>query len=191
MLVFLDIETTGLDVATCSILEIAAIVCEEDGKVADTFHEYINPGFPIPTKIVELTKITNDQVALCRREWEVLGSFNEWLYGYGVTNVVAHNGSFDLRFLRGRSAKYKINTLLNNITLSDTMKMANEAIKMGMLVTKKTPSGRMSKKQVDVAEALDVKYGDGGAHSAIEDTMVLKKVYQKLREMGFYNAERV
>lgn len=47
------------------------------GHVVGQFHELIRPGKPIPMKIVELTGITNAQVADCRSEREVLRDFGE------------------------------------------------------------------------------------------------------------------
>ena len=36
----------------------------------------------------------------------------------------------------------------------------------------------------DVAKVLNIEYGEGGAHSAINDVLVLKTMYFKLKKMG-------
>lgn len=184
MLVFFDLETMGLTENFCSILEIAAICCEDDGRIIDTFHEYINPNRPIPDNIVALTRITDEKVRNCRRERDVLETFVAWMRGMGVDTLVAHNGSFDMRFLRGRSLVCYLDTAyIDTLKLVDTMSIARKLIKAGKFTTEKTPSGRISVKQESIAKALGVEYGDGGAHSAIEDVMVLKQIYYLMEAM--------
>lgn len=183
MIVFLDLETTGLTEQFCSILEVAAICTEDNGDIIDTFHEYINPGKPIPANIVQLTRITDAQVANCRTEREVLDSFITWCMGIGADSYVAHNASFDFRFLRGRSDILHLSHPFNRVNVIDTMATVSALLKAGKLVTERTPSGRSSKRQESVAKALNISYGEGGAHSAAEDTLVLKKMYFKLLEL--------
>lgn len=185
MKVFFDLETMGLNESYCPILEIAAICCEESGEVVDTFHQYINPGRAIPKEIVELTRITDEKVANCLREGAVLKNFLTWLAGLGCTTIVAHNASFDMRFLKGRTMVCGINSnnYLANIEVIDTMKLSREKIKAGKFTTIKTGNGRWSVRQEAVAQALGIEYGAGGAHSAIEDTLVLKEIYFKMKVM--------
>ena len=184
MKVFFDLETMGLSESFCPILEVAAICCDEDGNVVDTFHEYINPNRPIPQNIVDLTRITDDKVRNCRRERDVLESFITWLRGMGIRTIVAHNASFDMRFLRGRSAVCCLDTsYVEGLEVIDTMATARKLVKIGKFTTEKTASGRTSVKQEAVAKALGVEYGAGGAHSAIEDVMVLKQIYYIMEAM--------
>ena len=63
------------------------------------------------------------------------------------------------------------------------MSIARKLIKAGKFTTEKTPGGRVSVKQESIAKALGVEYGDGGAHSAIEDVMVLKQIYYLMEAM--------
>lgn len=184
MIIFFDLETMGLSEAYCPILEIAAICCDDNGEVIDTFHEYINPGRPIPQEIVNLTRITDAKVSGCRREGAVLQDFLVWLKGMGVNTMVAHNASFDMRFLRGRSSVCGISpSFLEHRQIIDTMATARRLIKEGKFTTTKTGNGRWSVKQEAVAKALGVEYGAGGAHSAIEDVLVLKQIYFKMKVM--------
>jgi DNA polymerase-3 subunit alpha (Gram-positive type) len=185
MLVFVDVETTGLSSEFDSLLEIAAVATDEQGNVIDKFHEYINPGRKIPAKIVELTHITDGQVACCRTEWEVLTSFSDWVIGTGCRTMIAHNAPFDMRFLRDRSrVRFLNNTPFDRVNVIDTMAMVGTALKKKLFETKKTPSGRYSKRQEDVAKVLGIEYGEGGAHSAINDVLVLRTLYFKLKNMG-------
>jgi DNA polymerase-3 subunit epsilon len=60
--VIFDLETTGTDIAKARIIEIGAIRISPDGKV-DKVERLVNPGIPIPKEVVELTGITDADVA--------------------------------------------------------------------------------------------------------------------------------
>ena len=56
-----DLETTGLSPLQCEIIEIAAdLVCQ--GEIQKRFHTYVKPNTLIPTRITELTGITDEMV---------------------------------------------------------------------------------------------------------------------------------
>ena len=60
-LVVLDLETTGVDIATARIIQIAYILAYPDGH-EERDQLFVNPGQPIPAEVVELTHITDDMV---------------------------------------------------------------------------------------------------------------------------------
>ena len=60
-LVVFDLETTGLDIATARIIQISYIIARPDGS-EERGNRFINPGFPIPKEVVELTHITDEMV---------------------------------------------------------------------------------------------------------------------------------
>lgn len=106
---FLDIETTGFSREWCSVLEIAAEIVDDSGKVVSQFHRYIRPYGGVPQKITELTGITNAMVAAEPNERSVLGDFMEFVYGNGVSRIIGHNcKAFDLPFLKARLGRYSI-----------------------------------------------------------------------------------
>ena len=53
----LDVETTGLNTHADEIIEIGAVRIENGAEVA-AFSELVNPGRPVPEKVVEITGIT-------------------------------------------------------------------------------------------------------------------------------------
>ena len=94
--VVLDFETTGLspDYGDRAI-EIGAVRIE-DGKVVDRFQELMNPGRRIDSFIEDYTGITNNMLKDAPPCGEVMHSFADFINDY---NLVAHNASFDKRFL--------------------------------------------------------------------------------------------
>ena len=92
----LDLETTGGSPATDQITEVG-VVKVRGGEVTGTFHTLVNPGMPIPPMITALTGISNAMVADEEPIEVVLPCLLEFL---GDAVLVAHNASFDTRFLQ-------------------------------------------------------------------------------------------
>ena len=94
--VVFDIETTGLSPRNDMITEIGAVKIE-DGVVVDKYSQLINPGRPIPSKIVNITGITDNMVKDKPKIHEILPDFENFIKD---STLVAHNASFDMGFLR-------------------------------------------------------------------------------------------
>jgi DNA polymerase-3 subunit epsilon len=92
----LDLETTGGSPATDRITEVG-VVKVRGGEVTGTFHTLVNPRVPIPPMITALTGISNAMVADREPIEVVLPCLLEFL---GDAVLVAHNASFDTRFLQ-------------------------------------------------------------------------------------------
>jgi DNA polymerase III subunit epsilon len=92
----LDLETTGGSPATDQITEVG-VVKVRGGEVTGTFHTLVNPRMPIPPMITALTGISDAMVANEEPIEVVLPCLLEFL---SDAVLVAHNASFDTRFLR-------------------------------------------------------------------------------------------
>jgi DNA polymerase III subunit epsilon len=92
----LDLETTGGSPATDRITEVG-VVKVRGGEVTGTFHALVNPLRPIPPMISALTGISDAMVANEEPIEVVLPCLLEFL---GDAVLVAHNASFDTRFLQ-------------------------------------------------------------------------------------------
>ena len=103
-LVVFDFETTGLspDLGDRAI-EIGAVLIE-NGRITNRFQQLMNPGMRIPLFIENLTGITNAMVKESRKNAEVMSDFYDFIAG---RNLVAHNASFDERFLRAELRRIK------------------------------------------------------------------------------------
>ena len=94
--IILDFETTGLSPNMGDrAIEIGAVRLE-NGEVKDSFQELMNPGQRIGSFIEEYTGITNKMLADAPPCKEVMDKFADFI---GDANLVAHNASFDKRFL--------------------------------------------------------------------------------------------
>jgi DNA polymerase-3 subunit epsilon len=105
-LIILDFETTGLSPNLGDrAIEIGAVKLE-NGKVVDQFQELMNPGFPVSTFIEDYTGITNKMLRNAAPCEEVMERFSGFIQGQ---NLVAHNASFDKRFLDNELQKISSN----------------------------------------------------------------------------------
>ncbi|MCI6241494.1 MAG: PolC-type DNA polymerase III [Clostridium sp.] len=116
--VVFDIETTGLSPTNNRIIEIGAVRIK-DGKIQDTFSEFINPEVPIPYSITKLTSITDAMVQSAPTIDVILPKFLEYI---GDASVVAHNAAFDTGFIRENAKRLG---LTFDSTIVDTMTLAH------------------------------------------------------------------
>jgi DNA polymerase III subunit epsilon len=93
--VVVDIETTGGWASGDRITEIGAVRIRNHEVVAE-WHSLLNPQRAIPSKIVQLTGITNDMVRHAPLFAEIAESFLEFM---GDSIFVAHNVNFDYGFI--------------------------------------------------------------------------------------------
>lgn len=99
--VVLDFETTGAKCPPCRVTEIGAYRIEK-GKITEKFHTLINPETDIPIFITQLTGITNEMVKTAPKFREIAVDFLSFI---GDAVLVAHNASFDIRFLNHEISK--------------------------------------------------------------------------------------
>ncbi|ASI92222.1 PolC-type DNA polymerase III [Vibrio mediterranei] len=94
--VVLDFETTGLSPNQGDrAIEIGAVKLE-NGTVVDRFQSLMNPGFRVSGFIENYTGISNAMLANAPSCKDVMGEFSTFIQN---SNLVAHNASFDKRFL--------------------------------------------------------------------------------------------
>lgn len=123
-LVVLDFETTGLSPDHGDrAIEIGAVKIV-DGVFVERFQKLMNPGFAISGFISQYTGITNAMLRNAPPCGEVMAEFHEFV---GDHNLVAHNASFDRRFLdaefahlaRSYTGSFSCSMLLSRRLVSD------------------------------------------------------------------------
>jgi DNA polymerase III epsilon subunit family exonuclease len=96
--VVVDLETTGLSAEQCTILEIGAVRIR-GLRAVDTFHTLIDPGTSIPPFITRLTGIDRSMVEGAPPLARAICDFHAWASAVPGAAFVAHNASFDARFV--------------------------------------------------------------------------------------------
>jgi DNA polymerase-3 subunit epsilon len=92
----IDFETTGLSPAMGDRATEVAVVVVDDGKIVDRYQSLMNAGARIPAFIEALTGISNAMIRKAPPAAEVMSALAEFV---GDVPLVAHNASFDSRFL--------------------------------------------------------------------------------------------
>lgn len=101
-IIFFDTETTGLSTKKAKIIQVAGIKYEiGDGKLieGDVLNIYINPGMPLPTKITEITGITDELLSDKPNEEEAFETYIQPFFG-NEPNLCGYNSKrFDVPLL--------------------------------------------------------------------------------------------
>ena len=161
-IIIFDVETTGLSYTKDRLTEIGAVKLR-NLQIVDTFSIMVNPGKPIPPKIVELTGITDQMVANAPGEREAIQQFMEFC-GSEKPVLAAHNARFDTSFIRNACER-------QNISFS--------FVTLDTLILSQVMLPNIAKHKLDsVAKAL--KLGKFDHHRACNDAQMLAKIYVKL-----------
>lgn len=154
----LDFETTGFSPIKNEIIQIGAVKYR-DGEEVDRFERFVEPFYPIPWKITQLTGITNEMVMGAPPIVQSLHELHSFLKG---ETIVAHNASFDMKFLLENFRRYEIDH--ENYKVIDTVKLARKSI-----------TGLPNYKLPTLKYFLGID--DVGSHNAIEDCLVTGELY--------------
>ncbi len=132
--VVLDFETTGLspDMGDRAI-EIGAVLLE-NGRITDRFQKLMNPGVRINSFIENYTGISNAMVKGADSCSSVMKEFAEFIDGH---NMVAHNASFDKKFLDAEMRTARVGyegTFACSMLLARRLYQAAPDHKLGTLV---------------------------------------------------------
>ncbi|RBA23112.1 3'-5' exonuclease [Herminiimonas fonticola] len=100
-LIFVDLETTGANLANDRITEIGIVAVHLDGEV-ERWSSFVNPGQPIPSFIQGLTGISDDMVETAPSFESIADVVHERLAD-GL--FIAHNARFDYGFLHHAFAR--------------------------------------------------------------------------------------
>ena len=95
-LAFIDFETTGLSPESGDrIIEVGIAVLHQ-GRIVDRYQSFVNPQVRIPHEVVALTGIDDAMVRPAPTADQVMHEVMEFV---GKLPLVAHNASFDQRFM--------------------------------------------------------------------------------------------
>ena len=132
--VFVDVETTGLDPDRHEIIELAMVpfTYGKTGQIfsiGEAFHGLREPKEPISPEITAITGITDEMVAGHELDSTAIDAFIE-----SADLVVAHNASFDRRFLENFSPVFEMKPWACSIQQVDWRSEGFEGTRLGYLV---------------------------------------------------------
>jgi DNA polymerase-3 subunit epsilon len=157
--VILDFETTGLspDYGDRAI-EIGAVRIK-DGKITERFQELMHPGMEVDGFIEDYTGITNEMLSDAAPCAEVMDRFADFIED---DNLVAHNASFDKRFLDAE---------LNNISRNYSGQFA-----CSMLLARRVYQDAPNHKLGTLVDHANIP-SDGSYHRALYDSEMTTKLW--------------
>ena len=160
-----DVETTGLSAAQGDrVVELAAVVLDDQFRVVRLFDSLIRPQRRIPAVVTRVHGISDAHVQQAPTFAELLPELMTCLTG--VTHLVAHNATFDLNFLAAEMAYCRL-ALPATFQKICTMQMARKKAV--------APSARLA----SVAAALRIP-SVPNTHRAIVDASITARVLSLL-----------
>lgn len=115
-----DTETTGLDPRDGhKVIEIACVELIDKVKSGNFYHVYINPRREIPAEATNIHGITDEFVKDKPIFDHIAKDFLEFI---GDAKLVAHNASFDIKFLNHELRAVGLNILTNEVV--DSLQLA-------------------------------------------------------------------
>ena len=164
-----DFETTGLNPTTNKIIQAAAVRVK-NGIIVDSFNKLINPHKLVSSNITDLTGITNEMLIDKEDENVVIKEFVNWCSKENVQYFVAHNGMFDVNFLKSSCRR------IGKLTMPIHCLIDSEIIAKAVF-PKGNGDGVDNYKQITLAKHYGIEYD---AHRADEDVMALQKIFELL-----------
>ena len=162
--VVLDLEMTGLSAKTDQIIEIGAVKIK-DNQVIETMECLVNPKRKIPTRVVELTGITDEMVQSGREKDEAIKELLNFIDGQ---IMVGQNVNFDYSFLKQWAINHKRPL---EVEACDTLKIARALL----------PADQ-PKKLENLCQYFGIERCR--AHRALDDALETWQVFEKLKELS-------
>ncbi len=107
-IVVIDLETTGLNVATDRIVQLGGVTMKGGRILEETYNRLVNPGITIDSKIADIHGITNEKVVEKPSYGELHIDFHKFIQD---RIVVGFNVGFDLAMLRNETERLKLKPL--------------------------------------------------------------------------------
>lgn len=161
--VVFDLETTGLSARFDHIIEFGAVKIQQN-SIVDQIQLFIKPPVSVRPFIQDLTNISDETLAGEKSLEDVLPRLLEFI-GDGI--MVAHNASFDLRFMQAACQKCGLPSLDN--TVIDTLDLSRALFRQ-----------RSSYRLGSIARTYKITYAEEVAHRADYDAEVLANVLQAM-----------
>lgn len=117
----IDLETTGIRLSKDKIIEVGLLKVK-DSQIIDTFSCVINPDMPVDDKILELTKISENELENAKRIYEVINHIVDFCEDYVL---LGHNIIFDYSFVKKEANRAELEFEKRGI---DTYKLCKKVL---------------------------------------------------------------
>ena len=174
--IIFDTETTGLDPFTGDkVIEIGCVEMFDKKVTGRTYHQYINPEQKLSQEITNITHITDqdlqDKPVFKDIAQNFLSFISEKPNGIDKNVLVAHNASFDIKFL---NHELKIAGFKNLLSLEviDTLEIAR----------RKFPNQKATLDMLCEKFGISLTERRKEGHGALLDAKILADIFIKLME---------
>ena len=172
--VVIDLETTGFGPSKAEIIEVGALKVI-NGEITDTFQSFIKIEKEVPEVIINLTGITNEDLAREGKELtDVMVSLCEFIE---ENPLIAHNMPFDISFLKVAFDKCclarPVNKTIDTLALAKKMNDNLNSYKLEELV-------KHFELEMTEDDFEEKKYK---LHRSLGDCYMTHLLYQKLMKM--------
>jgi len=162
--VFLDLETTGIDIVKDRIVEIALLKVQLDGSEKELLQR-VNPGIPISPEATRIHGITNEDVAGEPAFKEVAKQLAKFIEGCDLAGY--NSNRFDIPLLAEEFLRADIDIELKKRKFIDVQAIFH----------------KMEKRTLEAAYQFYCKKNLIDAHSALADTRATYEVLQAQLDM--------
>ncbi len=169
-MVFLDVETTGLNSKYHRIIEIFMFKVDPLGEISQ-YYTLINPENKIPLRISQITGLTQKDVENAPHEDQVVTEIHHFI---ADSVLVAHNLNFDLRFLSAMFKRHDCNPLPSGGI--DTLAISRILFPKLCIY----PKGGGSHKLKNLMYHFGLDKAFSNSHRAKDDVLLLVQVYRCL-----------
>lgn len=159
----IDFETTGLSPKHGARAIEIGVVLVSGNQVVDSFSSLMNPQVPVPDQIVKLTRITNAMVSKAPSPRKVMQDVAAFI---GDADLVAHNASFDRRFMEMEMNAAGVSKSFNFICT--------------MLVSKRIFPDAPNHKLGTLVQHLSLS-NNGGFHRALADAQMTTELLFRIQ----------
>ena len=178
-----DIETTGLDTKNDRITEIGAVRFS-GGKPQEHFQTFVDPHRPLTREIIELTGISDRDLAGAPEEEDALRRFMDFC---GELPLVAHNAEFDLGFMTACARRHGIDfapVYMDTLVLSQSLLPDLKRFKLDIV------SARLGLPEFNHHRADDDAYACGRIMARLVEMLSERGITKRSELEGFTRAER-
>ena len=167
--IIFDTETTGFEPSEGHhIVEIGALEMIDFELTGREFHQYINPQMPMPESAYKVHGLDDEFLASKPVFADIAEAFIEFI---GDASLVAHNASFDMKFIQAELRANGFDTLNNKVV--DTLLMARQ----------KFPNQKNNLDMLSQRLGVDIS-ARAQYHGALLDSQILAQVYLRLCDKG-------